>query len=73
MQAGDADSSWAPDLTPIPGVRFFSYGRGFCLFSLVPVLSWFCMPSVYDFLNYRFLALSIFVIIDFVKSVPVWQ
>ena len=58
MQAGDAYSSWAPDLTPIPGVRFFSYGRGFCLFSLVPVLSWFCMPSVCDFLNYRFWAFN---------------
>ncbi|KAK3083759.1 hypothetical protein FSP39_002754 [Pinctada imbricata] len=26
MKAGDADSSWAPGLTPISGVRFFSCG-----------------------------------------------
>ena len=55
MQAGDAGSSWAPDLTPILGLRFFSCGGGFCLFALVPVFSpRFCMPSVYDFLNCRF-------------------
>ncbi|KAK3100203.1 hypothetical protein FSP39_016166 [Pinctada imbricata] len=28
MQAGDAYSSWAPGLTLISGVRFFSYGGG---------------------------------------------
>ncbi|KAK3105681.1 hypothetical protein FSP39_003154 [Pinctada imbricata] len=29
MQAGDAYSSWAPGLTLISGVRFFSYGGAF--------------------------------------------
>ncbi|KAK3084247.1 hypothetical protein FSP39_010661 [Pinctada imbricata] len=52
MQAEDADSSWAPGLTPISGV-WFLYVVAFCLFDLIPVLSIFCMPSICDFPNCR--------------------
>ena len=39
------------------GVRFFSYGGSLCLLSLVPILSWFCMPLGLWFLICRFCTL----------------
>ena len=62
MQAGDAYSSWAPDLTPIPGVRFFSYVRRFCL------CLWFLFYP--GFVCLRFV---IFWMIDFELLTGIWS